>query len=169
MPWVECHNHKPYEDTMYRTIDENGQKIYEFSETDTLEPWGTTDFEYFYSKPLNSIIDKRRQQLFVDEDFLKLLEDSSLENVTQFDKADIDRSKHTYQIVTQHAMKKGEQICFNYGRCNNRYWIIRYGFAIPDNEYDALAVHVKIDGENEKVVLLHKHLSPDRLLTVSKM
>ena len=71
-------------------------------------------------------------------------------------------------MITQHAMKKGEHICFNYGRCNNRYWIINYGLAIVDNEYDAVPVHVMI-GDEEKVVLLHRKTPIDGLLTLTKM
>ena len=88
-------------------------------------------------------------------------------NVTQFEEAEKEHVPEIYQMITQHAMKKGEHICFNYGRCNNRYWTINYGLGIIDNEYDAIPVHVKL-GEDEKVVLLHRATSIDGLLALCK-
>jgi len=82
MPWVECHNHKPYETTLYRVLDPEGKVLREFTEGTTLEPWGTADFEYFYSRPLHDIEEKRRKQLFVSEETMRRLEKSSLGNVT---------------------------------------------------------------------------------------
>lgn len=68
-------------------------------------------------------------------------------------------------------MKKGEQICFNYGRCNNRYWIINYALAIPQNEYDAFAIHAQLgDSEDDKKVFLLQRTKPvEPLLTLAKM
>lgn len=102
---------------------------------------------------------------------MRVLEETSLGNVTQFAEADKEHPTETYQIITQHAMKKGEQICFNYGRVNNRYWIINYALAIPENEYDAFAIHVKLGDEedNKKVFLLQRTQPVDPLLTLSKM
>jgi hypothetical protein len=37
----------------------------EFTELTELEPWGTPDFEYFYSKPLKNVIEARRKKLFL--------------------------------------------------------------------------------------------------------
>lgn len=50
MPWVECHNHKPYETTLYRVLDPEGNILNTHTETLELEPWGAADFEYFYSR-----------------------------------------------------------------------------------------------------------------------
>ena len=61
MPWLECHNHRPHDDTIYRKLDAEGNLLYEWTEVTTLEPWGTADFEYFYSRPLASVIEKRRE------------------------------------------------------------------------------------------------------------
>jgi hypothetical protein len=61
MPWMECHNHKPHEDTLWRVVNPEGKLIREFTEVTTLEPWGTADFEYFYSRPLSSVEEKRRK------------------------------------------------------------------------------------------------------------
>jgi len=37
------------------------------------------------------------------------------------------------QLVTQHPVKKGEQVFFHYGAHGNIRLLIQYGFAIPDN------------------------------------
>jgi hypothetical protein len=109
--------------------------------------------------------------LFVSEEEIKRLEESSHGNMTALDECDKDYIPETYQVITQHAIKKGEQLCFNYGRCNNRYWIIRYALAIPQNEYDAFAIHVKMsdDEEDKKVFLLQRTKPVEPLLTLAKM
>lgn len=172
MPWVECHNHKPYEDTLYRVLDPQGNIKREFTEPrEPLEPWGTADFEYFYGRPLKSIVEKRRKQLYVPEDVLRVLEEASCGNHMDLEEVEKDFEPETYQIITQHAMKKGEQICFNYGRVNNRYWILRYALAIPQNEYDAFAVHVKMseDEDDKKVYLLQRTKPVEPLLELAKL
>lgn len=108
MPVAECHNHKPHEDTVYRVVDPEGKILREFTETTTLEPWGTADFEYFYSRPLASIQENRRKQLFVSEEVINRLEEESIGNMTQIEEADKEHVTETYQIITARPMKKGE-------------------------------------------------------------
>lgn len=69
-----------------------------------------------------------------------------------------ETSLEYYQCATNRDIKKGEHICFNYGASHSRFWIINYGFVIPDNEYDGFGVHVQLgdESDNKKVVALFK-------------
>lgn len=75
LPWFECHNHKPYEDTLYRVLDKDRKFLREFTETLELEPWGVPDFEYFYGRSQKEQSDRRRKHLYLPEEDLKRLDD----------------------------------------------------------------------------------------------
>lgn len=60
----------------------------EWTEELRVEPWGTPDFEFFYSQPLKSITEKRRKELYLPEEEIKRLEDASMGNVTLFEEAE---------------------------------------------------------------------------------
>ena len=100
IPFADCANHLQYNDTLYRTIDPEGKVLREFTEARSLEPWGTADFEYYYSRPLTSIKEQRDKTLFADDSFKTELQQTELGNLTIFGEEKIDRPKETYQIYT---------------------------------------------------------------------
>ena len=65
-------------------------------------------------------------------------------------------------------IKKGEHICNNYGPISNRYFVIRYGIAIVDNEYDGIPIHVDLKGQDYKVVILFKDSNLEPFLGLVK-
>ena len=66
------------------------------------------------------------------------------------------------------SFKKGEQICNNYGPISNRYFVIRYGIAIPDNEYDGIPIHVDLKGQDYKVAILFRKTDLEPFLGLVK-
>ena len=102
VPWIECHNHRPYDDTMYRALDSKRNVLRQHKETLTLEPWGCPDFEYFYSRKVKDQAERRRKHLNLPEEVLNRLDEESLGNVTQFDSKEPEGEKEPeiYQILT---------------------------------------------------------------------
>ena len=79
------------------------------------------------------------------------------EGVTSIGEEKKEEVYASYQAFAQSEYKKGDHICSNYGRANNRYWLVAYAFVIPDNEYDAFSVKVKLDRSDcEYTALLYK-------------
>jgi hypothetical protein len=67
-------------------------------------------------------------------------------------------NSHTFRIVASEDLKAGEQMPYHYGWCNNRFFLINYGFQIPNNPMDAIVIKMRdpIDSQ-EKLVLLHRN------------
>ena len=62
----------------------------------------------------------------------------------------------TFQIIASEPLKKGEQMPYHYGWCNNRFFLINYGFCIPNNIMDAFVIRLELASGEQKIVLLHR-------------
>lgn len=88
---------------------------------------------------------KEREQQFLsgtgddesDEDF------SWMDEVGQ-DKVDGD-AYFTFINETRRVMKKGTQAWNCYGNRSNFFLLVNYGFCYPNNLYDSLLIHVRLD------------------------
>ncbi len=67
------------------------------------------------------------------------------------------------EIVARSNLKSGEQMPYHYGHCSSRFFMINYGFCLPNNQADAIAIRVAVKGE-EKLVLLHRGGPQDKYL-----
>ena len=63
--------------------------------------------------------------------------------------------EHTFRIVATEPLLKGEQIPYHYGWCSSRFFLINYGFCLPNNPMDAITLRMRFQQE-EKIVLLHR-------------
>jgi len=62
----------------------------------------------------------------------------------------------TMRIIATEPLKKGQQMPYHYGWCTNRFFLINYGFLIPNNPMDAVVIRMNDVQGDEKIVLLHR-------------
>lgn len=78
---------------------------------------------------------------------------------------------HVMRIVASEALQKGEQMPYHYGWCSNRFFLVNYGFGIPNNPMDAITIRMKADladPESEKLILLHREGKQKKYLATVK-
>lgn len=127
----------------------------EYTYTFSPEPWGMADFELFYSQSQESLMDKIKNELYLTEEE-RLEYDNEVSNLVDFETKYRTNPPVTIKLFSDKSLKPEEQIFVNYGRCNNRIFIIQFGFALWDNEYDGFTVHVKTGDNSRKSVILRK-------------
>ena len=76
-----------------------------------------------------------------DEDFDWYEQSPQMEQETYFCLTNMNRA----------SLKKGEQAYNCYGNRTNRYLLIDYGFAFPDNSYDSVELYLNMSNEYKKL------------------
>ena len=69
------------------------------------------------------------------------------------------------EIVARTPLKRGEQMPYHYGNCSSRFFLVNYGFCLPNNQADAITLRIHLRGE-EKIVLLHRGGSQAKYLSL---
>ena len=55
---------------------------------------------------------------------------------------------------------------YHYGWCSNRFFLINYGFCLPNNPMDAVSLKMKDSKGADRIVLLHRDGSQKKFLTL---
>jgi hypothetical protein len=61
---------------------------------------------------------------------------------------------------SSHSIQPGEEICLSYGKFSNEKFLLIYGFVVPDNPFDAVAIYSPLSSSDPlysaKVRILHR-------------
>jgi len=91
----------------------------------------------------------------VEKDLPRLVSEKEFDKVDEESFFYVPEDDHVLKIVASEPLKKGEQMPYHYGWCSSRFFLINYGFCLPNYPMDAITLKVYYNGE-EKIVLLHR-------------
>lgn len=155
MPIIECANFTPdKKPPRYECVTPEGIVL---ASCDLGYPstYGIPGIEAHLGRSIEDV--KKELPKIVSEKEFDVLDDSSF--------CFVPDDTHTLRIVASEPLVKGEQMPYHYGWCNSRFFLINYGFFIPNNPMDAIVVKMRVNGE-EKLVLLHKEGSQKKFLAL---
>ena len=61
-----------------------------------------------------------------------------------------------FKIIATKPLKARQQMPYHYGWMTSRFFLINYGFFIPNNPMDAVVIRINDVQGDEKIVLLHR-------------
>lgn len=157
MPIIECSNFTPDKlPPRYECVDAEGSVL---ASCDLGYPstYGIPGLEVHLGRHIEEV--KKELPKLVSEKEFDILDDHSF----FFEPED----SHMLRIVASEDLKAGEQMPYHYGWCNNRFFLINYGFHIPSNPMDAIVIKIRHthDGQ-EKIVLLHRDGKQKKFLSL---
>jgi len=147
MPVIEMSNTTPdKKPPLYQCVDSKTGEVLTSCELGYPSCYGIPGLEVHLGrsfeevkKQIASIVSEREFDPYDDKTFYFVPEDH-----------------HRMRLIATEPLKKGEQMPYHYGWCSNRFFLINYGFCLPNYPMDAVAIPMKDAQDKERLVLLHR-------------
>ena len=157
MPIIECSNFTPdKKPPLYQCVDSRTGEILTECELGYPSCYGIPGLEVHLGrsfeevkKQIPKIVSEREFDQYDDQTFYFVPEDH-----------------HRMRLVATEPLMKGEQMPYHYGWCSNRFFLINYGFCMPNNPMDAVSIRLKDASGEDKIVLLHRNSSQKKFLAL---